>query len=198
MRLWWYDGSCVPSRKTNSNHRVLNLLLYALQVKMGVDRLVLHHERPILGVVVLVDDREDGMVHVVLSAPADVLEFEVDRLAVGRTLSGHARTISGVAIMNQRELLPVYIKHRDGMVILAGIEWRTCFLELVHECVSPRSDPHGCVHRLAARHLRHLRDVDRTFPLSCQAFQGCEGLLRVGFWSVGHWCLMLGESDCGE
>jgi hypothetical protein len=55
--------------------------LSPLQVEVRVHRLVLHHERPILGVMVGVDDGEHRMVHVVLRAPADVLELKLDRLA---------------------------------------------------------------------------------------------------------------------
>src|SRR6266849_1321420 len=44
-----------------------------VQVEVRVDRLVLHHECPILAVMVGVDDGEHRMVHVLLRAPADVL-----------------------------------------------------------------------------------------------------------------------------
>src|SRR5260370_20646765 len=62
-----------------------------VQVEVRVDRLVLHHERPILGVMVGVDDGEHPMVHVVLLAPPDVLELELYRLSVVRQLSRHPR-----------------------------------------------------------------------------------------------------------
>src|SRR5205814_694545 len=76
----------------------------SVQVEVRVDRLVFHHERPILGVMVGVDDGEHRMVHVLLRAPADVLELEVDRLAVGRHLAGHTRPVPLVAIVNQRSV----------------------------------------------------------------------------------------------
>ncbi len=118
------------SRYTSSE--ITSGSLRPLQVEVRVHRLVLHHERPIFHMMVGVDEGKRGMVHVVVRTAADVLELELDHLAIGRHLAGHARPVPRIAIVNQRELVSIHVKHRDWMVVLCCIEGRSCFLKLVH------------------------------------------------------------------
>src|SRR5579871_2079317 len=91
-----------------------------LQVEVRADRLVpWHHIGPVLGMVIGINGREDGMMHVsVLRSTGHVDEVKFDRLSVRRFSSDHPWTIARVAIVNQREVITIQVEHGDRMVVL--------------------------------------------------------------------------------
>src|SRR5207245_11288022 len=91
-----------------------------------------HHVSTVFGVVVGVDDYEEGVVHVsLLRATGDVDKIEFHGLSVWRDPCRHARPIAGVTIMGQEQAVPVQIKHGYGMVVWSGIIRRSRLLHLM-------------------------------------------------------------------
>src|SRR5260370_39042458 len=96
---------------------------------------------------VTVDNREHRVVHVSMArATGHIEKVKFYCLPVRRHLGCHARPVARVAIMCQNQAIAVEIQHGDRIVV-TGIVWRSRFLYLMYEGVSPGSnaerDPHG-------------------------------------------------------
>ena len=97
------------------------------QVHMRLHWFVARHQvGPILGVMIGVDDLEDGVLHVsVLQIAGNVEEIKFHGFSVGRGPSDHARPIAGIAIVRQEQAIAVQVKHGDGMIVASRIVRRS-------------------------------------------------------------------------
>src|SRR5215470_9629182 len=112
-----------PSRFPSwSPQEIIDRSLYALQLEARAYRFVSRlHVGPFLDMMVGVDEREHGVMHVsVLQTTSNIEKVELGALPIRRQLPHHARPIAGVAVVGQEQPVAVQIEHSDGIVRSVG------------------------------------------------------------------------------
>ena len=106
---------------------------------------VWHGIGPVLGVMIGIDNVEHSTLHVSLfGAAGDIDRVKLHRISIRRNFACHARTVPGVTVMSQIQVVTVQVNHADRIL------WPVSF-HLVHDCISHGSHAKDSVHGLAGR-----------------------------------------------